>query len=55
MQRSGELDPRTVALLPRDPGSVRRPAPEFGEHTEEILIEMLGHSSEHIAALKTAM
>jgi crotonobetainyl-CoA:carnitine CoA-transferase CaiB-like acyl-CoA transferase len=34
------------------PGSVRLPAPEFGQHTEEILGELLGYSWEQIAALR---
>jgi CoA:oxalate CoA-transferase len=38
--------------LAETPGSIRRPAPEFGEHTEEILTEMLGYSWEQVAALK---
>jgi crotonobetainyl-CoA:carnitine CoA-transferase CaiB-like acyl-CoA transferase len=38
--------------LGETPGSIRRPAPEFGEHTEEILTEMLGYSWEQVAALK---
>lgn len=38
--------------LSETPGSIRRPAPEFGEHTEEILTEVLGYSWEQIAALK---
>ena len=28
-----------AAQLERSPGSIRRPAPEFGEHTEEVLLE----------------
>jgi len=38
--------------LGETPGSIRRPAPEFGEHTEEILTELLGYSWEQVAALK---
>ncbi|MGD9762111.1 MAG: CaiB/BaiF CoA transferase family protein [Candidatus Binatia bacterium] len=38
--------------LSETPGSVRRPAPEFGEHTEEILIDLLGYSWEDVADLK---
>ena len=38
--------------LSETPGSVRLPAPEFGEHTEQILTELLGYSWEQVAALK---
>jgi len=38
--------------LRETPGTVRRPAPEFGEHTEEVLIDLLGYSWEQIADLK---
>jgi crotonobetainyl-CoA:carnitine CoA-transferase CaiB-like acyl-CoA transferase len=38
--------------LSETPGAIRRPAPEFGEHTEEILTELLGYSWEQVAALK---
>src|SRR5215470_204932 len=40
--------------LTATPGSVRLPAPELGQHTEEILTELLGYSWERIAALKDA-
>ena len=38
--------------LRETPGSVRRPAPEFGEHTEEILTTLLGYTWDQIAGLK---
>jgi CoA:oxalate CoA-transferase len=38
--------------LSQTPGSVRLPAPEFGQHTEEILTELLGYSWEQVGALK---
>ena len=34
------------------PCSIRREAPEFGQHTEEILTEVLGYSWDDIAGLK---
>ncbi|MCS7277088.1 MAG: CoA transferase [Dehalococcoidia bacterium] len=37
----------------RTPASIRRPAPEFGEHTEEVLSELLGCSWEEIAELRS--
>jgi CoA:oxalate CoA-transferase len=38
--------------LKETPGRVRLPAPEFGQHTEEILTELLGYSWEQIGVLK---
>jgi crotonobetainyl-CoA:carnitine CoA-transferase CaiB-like acyl-CoA transferase len=38
--------------LSATPGTVRLAAPEFGQHTEEILTELLGYSWEQVAALK---
>ena len=38
--------------LSETPGSIRLPAPEFGEHTELILTELLGYSWERVAELK---
>ena len=34
------------------PGSIRRPPPLLGEHTEEVLAEVLGRSAEEIEALR---
>jgi crotonobetainyl-CoA:carnitine CoA-transferase CaiB-like acyl-CoA transferase len=36
------------------PGSIRTAAPEFGQHTEEILTEELGYSWEDVGRLKEA-
>ena len=38
--------------LSQTPGSVRLPAPEFGQHTEEILTDLLGYSWEQVGKLK---
>ncbi|MBT4512126.1 MAG: CoA transferase [Chloroflexi bacterium] len=38
--------------MTRTPCSVRREAPEFGQHTEEILLELLGYDWDHISRLK---
>lgn len=34
------------------PGALRLPAPEFGQHTEEILMELLGYGWDQITELK---
>jgi crotonobetainyl-CoA:carnitine CoA-transferase CaiB-like acyl-CoA transferase len=39
--------------MSRTPGDPTRPAPAFGEHTDEVLGEV-GYSAEEIAALKEA-
>ncbi|MFN0095896.1 MAG: CaiB/BaiF CoA transferase family protein [Dehalococcoidia bacterium] len=41
------------ALLSRTPGSVRTPAPEFGQHSEEVLLEA-GYSWDEISELRAA-
>jgi crotonobetainyl-CoA:carnitine CoA-transferase CaiB-like acyl-CoA transferase len=38
--------------LSRTPASYRLPAPEFGQHTEEVLMELLGHTWDDIGRLK---
>jgi crotonobetainyl-CoA:carnitine CoA-transferase CaiB-like acyl-CoA transferase len=38
--------------LSATPGKVRTTAPEFGQHTEEILTELLGYSWEKVGDLK---
>jgi crotonobetainyl-CoA:carnitine CoA-transferase CaiB-like acyl-CoA transferase len=38
--------------LSETPGSVRTPAPEHGQHSEEILIDLLGYDWERITALR---
>ena len=40
--------------LSETPGSVREPAPELGQHTEEILLNVLGWDWERISALREA-
>jgi crotonobetainyl-CoA:carnitine CoA-transferase CaiB-like acyl-CoA transferase len=39
--------------LSETPGGVRSPAPEFGQHTEEILTEVLGYTWEQISELRS--
>jgi crotonobetainyl-CoA:carnitine CoA-transferase CaiB-like acyl-CoA transferase len=38
--------------LSETPGTIRAPAPEFGQHTEDILTNLLGYSWDEIARLK---
>jgi crotonobetainyl-CoA:carnitine CoA-transferase CaiB-like acyl-CoA transferase len=38
--------------LGETPGSVRAPAPELGQHTEEILLDVLGYDWERITGLR---
>ena len=40
--------------LGETPGSIRLPAPEFGQHTEEVLTGLLGYSWEDVARLREA-
>lgn len=40
--------------LSETPGSIRLPAPEFGQHTEEVLTALLGYSWERVAELREA-
>jgi crotonobetainyl-CoA:carnitine CoA-transferase CaiB-like acyl-CoA transferase len=36
----------------KTPTTIRSTAPEFGQHTEEVLTETLGYSWEDVAAFK---
>lgn len=38
--------------LSKTPGSLRMPAPEFGQHTEEVLMDILGLTWEDVSKLK---
>jgi crotonobetainyl-CoA:carnitine CoA-transferase CaiB-like acyl-CoA transferase len=38
--------------LSETPGQVRLPAPEFGQHTEELLVDLLDYSWDDISALR---
>jgi crotonobetainyl-CoA:carnitine CoA-transferase CaiB-like acyl-CoA transferase len=38
--------------LSKTPGAIRRPAPQWGQHTEEVLTELLGYTWDEIARLK---
>jgi crotonobetainyl-CoA:carnitine CoA-transferase CaiB-like acyl-CoA transferase len=38
--------------LSETPGRIRRPAPELGQHTEEVLVDLLGYDWDRIAELR---
>ncbi len=38
--------------LSKTPGGIRAPAPEFGQHTEETLVEICGYSWDEVAQLR---
>jgi crotonobetainyl-CoA:carnitine CoA-transferase CaiB-like acyl-CoA transferase len=38
--------------LSRTPTEVRQPPPLLGQHTDKVLIELLGYSTEEVAALR---
>jgi crotonobetainyl-CoA:carnitine CoA-transferase CaiB-like acyl-CoA transferase len=38
--------------LSETPGSIRLPAPELGQHTEEVLLDVLGYDWDRIAELR---
>ncbi|MCZ6853652.1 MAG: CoA transferase, partial [Gammaproteobacteria bacterium] len=40
--------------LSKTPGSVREPAPELGQHTEDVLLNVLGWDWDRISALNDA-
>ncbi len=43
-----------VPRLSATPGGVRRPGPDLGEHTDEVLTELLGLTADQVAALHDA-
>jgi crotonobetainyl-CoA:carnitine CoA-transferase CaiB-like acyl-CoA transferase len=43
-----------VPHVPETPGEVRWPGPDVGEHTDEVLVEILGMDGEAIAGLRRA-
>jgi len=42
-----------VPHVPEDPGTIRWTGPAIGEHTEQVLAELLGMSSKEITSLRT--
>lgn len=55
--KHSEVGERVVPGLPVDFGAIDleyRGAPMIGEHTDEVLTELLGFSAEEIARLKEA-
>jgi len=46
---------KTLGVIPdfsETPGALRMPPPELGQHTEEVLLDVLGYDWDQIAALK---
>ena len=41
-------------ILSKTPADPKAPAPEFGEHTEQVLVDMLGYSWEDVGKLREA-
>ena len=49
----GDLRMQNVApRLSATPGTVRAPAPELGQHNDEVYLKLLGLSAERYAVLK---
>jgi crotonobetainyl-CoA:carnitine CoA-transferase CaiB-like acyl-CoA transferase len=46
--------PAVVPRLSATPGSIRRPAPRLGEHTDAVLTELLELSSQQLEDLRSA-
>ena len=44
--------PGVPVKFAKTPGTLRLPAPEFGQHTEEVLREVCGYSWNEIAKLR---
>ncbi|MFC1817207.1 CoA transferase, partial [Thermodesulfobacteriota bacterium] len=42
----------TPAMFRETPGKIREPAPQLGQHTEEVLIDVLGYSWEDIEKIR---
>ncbi len=47
-------EPGFPVRLSRSPATIRRPAPLLGQHTEEVLTELLGYSREQVEELRKA-
>ena len=41
-------------ILSETPADPKGPAPEFGEHTEQVIVDMLGYSWEEVSKLREA-
>ena len=50
--RTRSPEARAPVRLSATPGAVRAPAPELGQHTEEVLLEVLGFEWEQIGRLR---
>ncbi len=53
VESGGFMQPGPAPRLSGTPGSIRRPPPHEGQHTEELLVE-LGLGADEVAALRTA-
>ena len=53
VESGGLMQPGPAPRLSGTPGSIRRPPPHEGQHTEELLVE-LGLGADEVAALRTA-
>jgi formyl-CoA transferase len=45
--------PGIVPKMPGSPGEVKWPGPELGEHTDEVLTDLLGVSAAELSSLRT--
>ncbi len=44
--------PRFPVVMSKTPGSIRRPAPQLGQHNNEILTQILGYTEEQVSNLR---
>jgi CoA:oxalate CoA-transferase len=44
--------PRFPVVMSKTPGTLRRPAPQLGQHNDEILTQILGYTEEQVSDLR---